>query len=85
MSELIDGYKFYKSVQGTKYDKNDTETKKALQNFREKLGDFTDEIFDGFITLEKGMWQNSGNFTKYMWNRYKPQGDISNLVIYGHL
>jgi 5-methylcytosine-specific restriction endonuclease McrBC GTP-binding regulatory subunit McrB len=28
------------------------------------------------------MWQNSGNFTKYMWNRYKFDGDNSNLVIY---
>jgi len=29
------------------------------------------------------MWQNSGHFTKYMWNRYKLEEDLnSNLVIY---
>jgi hypothetical protein len=82
MSEILEGYEFYKKVQGTKYDKDDLSTKTKLQQFREKLGEFTDEIFDGFDSLEKGMWQNSGNFSKYMWNRYKPQKDNSNLVIY---
>jgi 5-methylcytosine-specific restriction protein B len=83
MNELLEGYKFYKEVQGKKYDKNDEETKQKLQNFRDSLGKFTDKIFSEMKPLEKGMWQNSGNFTKYMWNRYKPNdGDDTNLVIY---
>lgn len=82
MSVLINGYEFYKSVQGSKYDKSNLEIKNKLQEFRENLGKFTDKIFHNFIPLEKGMWQNSGNFTKYMWNRYKPQNDNSSLVIY---
>ncbi len=84
--ELIKGYEFYKSVQGKKYDKNDTKTKNILKDFREKLGNFTDDIFlnYGFELVNKGMWQNSGNFTRYMWNRYKPENaeKDSNLVIY---
>ena len=46
------------------------------------MGTFTDRIFTGMLPLEKGMWQNSGNFSRYMWNRYKPQEDKSQLVIY---
>ena len=84
---LLDGYNFYKKIQNTKYDKNDLETKKKLQDFRQKLGEFTDRIFkkqNGFIDVQngKGMWQNSGSFTKYMWNRYKPFNDETSLVIY---
>lgn len=82
---LIDGYNFYKEVQGTKYDKNDKKTKNKLKQFRDDLGLFTDSIFlkNGLqaATNGKGMWQNSGNFTSYMWNRYKFD-DESNLVIY---
>ena len=79
---LYEGYEFYKSVQGTSYSITDTKTKERLKEFRKELGLFTDKIFNGFIPLEKGMWQNSGYFTKYMWNRYKPQNDDSTLVIY---
>lgn len=84
---LLEGYDFYKKVQNTKYDKNNLETKRKLQDFRNQLGIFTDKIFkdlNGFIDVSngKGMWQNSGNFSKYIWNRYKPSNDNSNLVIY---
>ena len=84
---LLEGYDFYKKVQNTKYDKNDFETKRKLQDFRYQLGIFTDKIFkdlNGFVDVPngKGMWQNSGNFSKYMWNRYKPGNDDSSLVIY---
>jgi 5-methylcytosine-specific restriction enzyme B len=85
LSDLLDGFKFYKHVQNSKYDKNDSKTKEKLRTFRKALGDFTDDIFTkqhSFIAFEKGQWQNSGNFTKYMWNRYKPQNDKSSLVIY---
>lgn len=82
MSEILDGYAFYKSIHGTKYDKTDNITKTKLQQFRKNLGSFTDRIFANFIQLGKGHWQSSGNFTKYMWNRYKPKQDDSSLVIY---
>ena len=82
---LYEGYEFYKSIQGTKYDKNDLVVKEKLQEFRNNFGKFTDEIFQNkhfLVPFEKGMWQNSGNFTKYMWNRYKLEKDNTNLVIY---
>ncbi|MEM5558083.1 DUF4357 domain-containing protein [Aliarcobacter cryaerophilus] len=82
MIELYDGFEFYKKVQGTKYDKNDNKTKEKLQNFRTILGEFTDKIFSDYFVLGKGQWQNSGNFTKYMWNRYKPFENNSSLIIY---
>ena len=64
---LYEGYEFYKSVQGTKYDVNDLEKKEKLQEFRNNLGNFTDKIFKdrhSLLALEKGMWQNSGNFCR---------------------
>ena len=85
MNNLLEEFAFYKNIQSEKYDKNNQQVKQKLQNFRKNLGDFTDTIFvhkNGLIALEKGMWQNSGNFTKYMWNRYKLQDDDTNLVIY---
>ena len=82
INEILEGFEFFKQIQGSKYDKNDLETKEKLQKFRTKLGKFTDNIFKGFIDCGKGQWQNSGNFTKYMWNRYKPYEDDTNLVIY---
>ena len=82
MSELYEGFEFYKKVQGTKYDKNDNETKEKLQIFRKNLGVFTDKIFSGYFILRKGQWQNSGNLKKYMWNRYKPFENNSSLIIY---
>ena len=42
---LYEGYEFYKSIQGTKYDKNDLVVKEKLQEFRNNFGKFTDEIF----------------------------------------
>jgi 5-methylcytosine-specific restriction protein B len=86
---LLIGYKAYKKVQGKKYDKSDKKTKKTLIDFRKSLGTFTDNIFSeyGFVPVSngKGMWQNSGNFTKYMWNRYKPveyKNKETSLVVY---
>ena len=76
MSELYEGFEFYKKVQGTKYDKNDNETKEKLQIFRKNLGVFTDKIFSGYFILRKGQWQNSGNLKKYICGI-----DISHLKI----
>ena len=83
---LLDGYKIYKDVQGKAYHSIDGTVKEQLKQFRKDLGIFTDKIFDntGLVLANngKGMWQNSGNFTKYMWNRYRLEEDNkSNLVI----
>ena len=32
--------------------------------------------------MDHGKWQNSGNISKYIWNRYKPFKNESHLVIY---
>src|SRR5574344_1241310 len=82
MSELYRGFEFYKKVQGTKYDNKDNETKEKLQKFYQNLGEFTDKIFSAYIPTGKGLWQNSGNYSKYLWNRYKPFENSSNLVMY---
>ena len=84
---LLQGYEVYKSVQGKEYSSVSDETKEQLKVFRKEFGNFTDKLFTqkGLIPASngKGMWQNSGNFTKYMWNRYKLPNDLySNLVIY---
>ncbi len=87
MDKLISGFNFYKSVQGKPYEKNEPEVRNKLSKFREELGKFTDKIFiqeNGLLPVSngKGMWQNSGHFTKYMWNRYKIEDNDSTLVIY---
>ncbi len=84
---LLQGYKIYKDVQGKEYDSVSEETKEHLILFRKEFGDFTDSIFMKKelhpVSNGKGMWQNSGHFTKYMWNRYKLSDDLkSHLVIY---
>ena len=45
MSELLEGYKFYKSIQGTRYAQGKDNIRIPLSNFRKLLGDFTDKIF----------------------------------------
>ncbi|MDQ1340151.1 MAG: 5-methylcytosine-specific restriction enzyme, partial [Campylobacterota bacterium] len=89
MSELLDGFEFYKSVQGKKYDKKDVNIRAKLSSFRDKLGQFTDKIFiemNNFVDVSngKGKWlkANGTSFSEYMWNRYKPKEDNSALVIY---
>lgn len=87
--DLLEGYEFYKSVQGTKYNKNDIITKQKLSSFRKKYGEFTDKIFksnNNFLEVPKGKgnWlkTNGTSFSEYIWNRYKPLKDNSTLVIY---
>lgn len=89
MSELLDGYDFYKKIQGTKYSKGRDDIKEPLSNFRKNLGDFTDKVFledNDFIKVRngKGNWikTNGTTISEYIWNRYKPQDDDSALVIY---
>lgn len=89
MSELIKGYEFYKSIQGTKYSKDRNDIRDKLSEFRKNLGDFTDKIFikdNHFLPVRngKGNWlkTNGTTISEYIWNRYKPQEDNSNLVIY---
>jgi 5-methylcytosine-specific restriction protein B len=89
VSELIKGYEFYKSIQGTKYSKDRNDIRDKLSEFRKNLGDFTDKIFikdNHFLPVRngKGNWlkTNGTTISEYIWNRYKPQEDNSNLVIY---
>lgn len=89
MSELIKGYEFYKSIQGTKYSKDRNDIRDKLSEFRKNLGDFTDKIFikdNHFLPVRngKGNWlkTNGTTISEYIWNRYKPQEDNSSLVIY---
>ena len=93
MSKLLEGYKYYKSVKGKQYDKDkDIEKKEKLSNFHQLFGNFTDNIFitqNKFVSPKqnKGKWLKQAGRAKftiseYMWNRYKPQEDNSQLVIY---
>ena len=45
MSELYEGFEFYKKVQGTKYDKNDNETKEKLQNQIQETKQLINQIY----------------------------------------
>ena len=60
-------------------------TKEKLSKFRNELKDFTNRIFvseNGLISDGNGLWQHSGNISEYIWNRYKPSKNSTNLVIY---
>ncbi|MGP1359163.1 McrB family protein [Campylobacter sp.] len=83
-NEILDGFKYFinRYKQGTKYSKNEKITRDKLSNFRENLITFSEDIFSGFETVDHGMWQNSGNISEYIWNRYKPFKNESHLVIY---
>lgn len=83
-NEILDGFKYFTNryKQGTKYSKNDKTTRYKLSNFRKNLITFSKDIFNGFETVDYGMWQNSGNISEYIWNRYKPFKNESHLVIY---
>ena len=84
-NEILDGFKYFTNryKQGTKYRKNDKTTRYKLSNFRKNLITFSDDIFNGFKVIDHGKWQNSGNISEYIWNRYKPHGieNKTNLVI----
>ncbi|MBE9828912.1 AAA domain-containing protein [Campylobacter concisus] len=83
-NEILDEFKYFTNryKQGTKYSKNDKTTRYKLSNFRKNLITFSKDIFNGFETVDYGMWQNSGNISEYIWNRYKPFKNESHLVIY---
>lgn len=85
MGSLIGGYRFYKSVQGASFNKEDLETKNKLSEFRQKLGEFTDKLFlkYDFVTVPygKGNWQNGGFITQSLQNRYKPKNDNGTLAL----
>ena len=83
-NEILDGFDFYKNryAEDTKYSSNDKVTHVKLSKFRKNLITFSKDIFSGFETVDYGMWQNSGNISEYIWNRYKPFKNESHLVIY---
>ena len=84
-NEILDGFDFYKNryAENTKYSSDDKITYDKLSKFRKNLITFSKDIFSGFETVDYGMWQNSGNISKYIWNRYKPRGieNKTNLII----
>ena len=83
-NEILDGFDFYKNryTENTKYSSDDKITHDKLSKFRKNLITFSKDIFSGFETVDYGMWQNSGNISEYIWNRYKPFKNESHLVIY---
>lgn len=83
-NEILDGFDFYKNryAENTKYSSDDKITHDKLSKFRKNLITFSKDIFNGFETVDYGMWQNSGNISEYIWNRYKPFKNESHLVIY---
>ena len=83
-NEILDGFKYFTNryAQDITYRKNDETTRHKLSNFCENLKIFSNNIFNGFETVDHGKWQNSGNISKYIWNRYKPFKNESHLVIY---
>ncbi|ORI03988.1 McrB family protein [Campylobacter concisus] len=84
-NEILDGFDFYKNryAENTKYRSDDKITYDKLSNFRKNLITFSDDIFNGFKVIDHGKWQNSGNISEYIWNRYKPHGieNKTNLII----
>ncbi|ERJ27737.1 McrB family protein [Campylobacter concisus] len=83
-NEILDGFDFYKNryAENTKYSSDDKITHDKLSKFRKNLITFSKDIFSGFETVDYGMWQNSGNISEYIWNRYMPFENESHLVIY---
>jgi len=88
INKFLQYYDLFKKIGGKKYNKDDKDDKEIAENmkkFRKILGEFTDSIFEkyGLILVNKGQWQNSGTFSKYLWNRYKLDVDVdTNLVLY---
>ena len=83
-NKILEGFKYFTNryAQDITYRKNDETTRHKLSNFCENLKIFSNNIFNGFETVDHGKWQNSGNISKYIWNRYKPFKNESHLVIY---
>ena len=83
-NKILEGFKYFTNryAQDITYRKNDETTRRKLSNFCENLKIFSNNIFNGFETVDHGKWQNSGNISKYIWNRYKPFKNESHLVIY---
>ena len=81
--EILDGFEYFKKVQG-KYSKKDQLTHDKLKKFRENLILFSNKIFSDFESVAKGNWvkANGTTIAEYIWNRYKPFKNESNLVIY---
>ena len=81
--KILEGFEYFKNKQG-KYSKEDNQTYNELKNFRENLIVFSNKIFNGFESIAKGNWlkANGTTIAEYIWNRYKPFKNESNLVIY---
>ena len=82
--KILEGFKYFTNryAQDTTYRKGDKTTHDKLSNFCENFKIFSNDIFSKFKIVDHGKWQNSGNISKYIWNRYKPFENDSHLVIY---
>ena len=83
-NKILEGFKYFTNryAQDTTYRKGDKTTHDKLSNFCENFKIFSNDIFSKFKIVDHGKWQNSGNISKYIWNRYKPFENDSHLVIY---
>ena len=83
-NKILEGFKYFTNryAQDITYRKNDETTRRKLSNFCENFKIFSNDIFSKFKIVDHGKWQNSGNISKYIWNRYKPFKNESHLVIY---
>ena len=83
--KILEGFEYFKNKQGN-YSKEDNQTYNELKNFRDNLIIFTNEIFKNFESRgnDKGKWLKTDGKTiaSYIWNRYKPFDNKSNLVMY---
>ncbi|ALF47705.1 AAA family ATPase [Campylobacter concisus] len=83
-NKILYGFKYFTNryAQDITYRKGDKTTHDKLSNFCENFKIFSNDIFSEFKIVDHGKWQNSGNISKYIWNRYKPFKNESHLVIY---
>lgn len=83
---LTEGFNFFKQKSGLRVNELTDIDKDNLKKFRDEWGGFTDAIADrfNFISTQngRGLWNTSGTVSKYMWNRYKPVNDNTNLVVF---
>ena len=68
-NKILEGFKYFTNryAQDITYRKNDETTRRKLSNFCENLKIFSNNIFNGFETVDHGKWQNSGNISKYIY------------------
>ncbi len=85
---LINGFNYFKKIQGTKYDRSKIDIRENLSTFRKTWKNFTNSIADenNLLIINNGIgnWLKTNGTTiqEYLWNRYKVSDDNTSLVIY---